>query len=145
MRLKGLDGIRALCAILLLCGHMAQKDFVSWDITPLPLPECAAYVFFAISGVLAGLRIDSIHSTHEYYAKKARRILPLYYAYILITIIVFFSLGRKSEVFNYRLLFHGFLWLCIAGVLNNVVVSKYSYGCEITVESSRNESNCQNE
>ena len=109
MRLKGLDGIRALCALLLLWGHIAQKDFVSWEITRLPLPECVAYVFLAISGVLAGYRINSVHSMRDYYAKKARRILPLYYSYILITIVVFILLGRTSEIINTKLFYYLFL------------------------------------
>lgn len=122
MRLKGLDGIRALCALFVLWGHMAQKDFVCWDITPLHLPECAAYVFFSISGVLAGFRIDTIQSPGVFYFKKARRILPLYYSYILITIVVFLSLGRASEVFNIRLLYYLFLVPSIPFILSQGIL-----------------------
>lgn len=122
MQLKGLDGIRALCALFVLWGHMAQKDFVNWDITPLPLPECAAYVFFAISGVLAGFRIDTIQSLGDFYFKKAKRILPLYYSYILITIIVFLSLGRTSEVLNIRLLYYLFLFPSIPLILSQGIL-----------------------
>jgi len=28
--IKGLNGIRALAAIVLLCGHLAQSDFSTW-------------------------------------------------------------------------------------------------------------------
>ena len=122
MWLKGLDGIRALCALFVLWGHMSQKDFVSWDITPLPLPECAAYVFFAISGVLAGFRIDSVSSPGDYYKKKAFRILPLYYTYILLSIVVFLSLGRTSEVINARLPYYLFLVPSIPFVLSQGIL-----------------------
>ena len=109
MRLKGLDGIRGLCALFLLWGHMAQKVFVEWSIISLPLPECVAYVFFLISGVLAGFRIDTISSAKSYYVKKAKRILPLYYFYILFVLFVFSFLGRSSEVFNSRIFYYLFL------------------------------------
>lgn len=101
---------------------MAQKDFVSWDITPLPLPECAAYVFFAISGILAGFRIDTIHSVCDYYVKKAQRILPLYYTYIILSIIVFISLGRTSEVINSWLPFYLLLVPSIPFVLSHGIL-----------------------
>ena len=105
-RVKGLDGIRALCALFLLWGHMAQKDFTSWGLSLLPLPECSAYVFFVISGFLVGFRMDVLSSPKAYYRKKAKRILPLYYSYILLTSLVFLGIGRGEEVFNLRILYY---------------------------------------
>lgn len=101
---------------------MAQKDFVGWGITPLPLPECAAYVFFAISGVLAGFRIDTVSSPGNYYIKKAIRILPLYYTYILLSIVVFLSLGRTSEIINARLAYYLFLVPSVPFVLSQGIL-----------------------
>lgn len=109
IRLKGLDGIRALCALFILWGHMAQKDFADWGLGTFPLPECCAYVFFVISGFLAGFRIDTISSPISYYKKKAKRILPLYYSYMLVVVLVFLMLGRGSEVLNTNLLYYLFL------------------------------------
>lgn len=109
IRLKGLDGIRALCALFILWGHMRQKDFASWELDTFPLPECCAYVFFVISGFLAGFRINTISSPIGYYRKKAKRILPLYYSYISVVVLVFLLLGRGSQVLNNNLLYYLFL------------------------------------
>lgn len=108
-RVKGLNGIRALCALFILLGHISQRDFCQWEITSLPLPECCAYVFFLISGILAGFRIDQTGDILSYYRKKARRILPLYYSYVLISVLLFVALGRSDEVLDSRLWYYVFL------------------------------------
>ena len=108
-RVKGLNGIRALCALFILLGHISQRDFCQWEITSLPLPECCAYVFFLISGILAGYRIDQTGDVLSYYRKKARRILPLYYSYALISVLLFVVLGRSEEVLDSRLWYYVFL------------------------------------
>ena len=99
-RLRGLDGLRALCALVILFGHIAQRDFCSWELTPLPLPECCAYVFFVISGFLAGYREGHNTTILGYYRKKARRILPLYFSYLLLSGLVFCALGDKSDILD---------------------------------------------
>ena len=109
-RVKGLDALRALCALFILLGHVAQRDFCQWDIGAFPVPECCAYVFFAISGLLAGYRADQAgEGGLSYYKKKARRLLPLYYSYLILSILVFSALGKWNEVLNVRLLFYLFL------------------------------------
>ena len=64
------------------------------------LPVCCAYVFFVLSGFLAGFRLNTVDSLSVYYKKKAKRILPQYYIYIVLAIIAFIALGRGSEVLN---------------------------------------------
>ena len=108
-RVKGLNGIRALCALFILLGHISQRDFCQWEITSLPLPECCAYVFFLISGILAGYRIDQTGDVLSYYRKKARRILPLYYFYVIISVLLFVVMGRLDEVLDSRLWYYLFL------------------------------------
>lgn len=108
-RIKGLNGIRALCALFILLGHISQRDFCQWEITSLPLPECCAYVFFLISGILAGYRIDQTGDVLSFYRKKARRILPLYYSYVLISVLLFVVLSRSEEVLDSRLWYYVFL------------------------------------
>lgn len=108
-RIKGLNGIRALCALFILLGHISQRDFCQWEIASLPLPECCAYVFFLISGILAGYRIDQTGDVLSYFRKKARRILPLYYSYIIISVLLFVALGRSDEVLDSRLWYYVFL------------------------------------
>lgn len=122
MRLKGLDGIRSICAMLILLGHMVNQSFVDWSVFSLPLPECIAYVFFMISGILAGYRIDYVSSAKSYYIKKAKRILPLYYLYILIVLLVFPLIGRGSEVFNATLFYYLFLTPSIPFAASNGII-----------------------
>ena len=107
--LKGLDGLRAICALCLLLGHIPQSDFASWSVCSIPIPVCCAYVFFVISGFLAGYRIDEISSAKSYYKKKAKKLLPLYFSYILFSTLVFIILGYGDEVINPRIWYYLFL------------------------------------
>ena len=107
--LKGLNAIRAICALFILWGHVAQRDFCQWKIVSLPLPECCAYVFFVISGFLAGYRINKTEGVFSYYRKKARRILPLYYSYLLVSILVYITIGQSDQVLDSRMWYYLFL------------------------------------
>ncbi|MBE6312290.1 MAG: acyltransferase [Bacteroidales bacterium] len=104
MRIKGLDGIRAICAFVLLWGHLTQEEFATWIDSNasirMYLPACCAYVFFVISGFLAGYKQSNEDSILTYYKKKAKRILPLYYLYVIIVIGAFAFIGRINEVLN---------------------------------------------
>ena len=108
-RVKCLNGVRALCALFILLGHISQRDFCQWQVASLPLPECCAYVFFLISGILAGYRMDQTGDVLSYYRKKARRILPLYYSYVIISVLLFVALRRSDEVLDSRLWYYLFL------------------------------------
>lgn len=105
-RVKGLDGLRALCALFLLWGHTGQPAFSNWSILSIPLPQCCAYVFFVISGFLAGYKSDSISLSKTYFKKKAIRLLPLYYLYLSLSIIVYIIIGRSNEVLDSRLWYY---------------------------------------
>lgn len=108
-RLKGIDGLRAICALIILWGHLGQNDFCQWYLQSIPLPDCCAYVFFVISGFLAGFRSDTLTSHLTFYKKKANRILPLYYLYLFLALLIFFIIGRSEEVLNDWLPYY--LWL----------------------------------
>lgn len=114
MYIKGLNGIRAIAAIVLLLGHASQTWFVSWFddadfyLAENFLPVCCAYVFFVISGFLSGYKSSKNKHIKEYFAKKTKRILPLYYFYIACSIIAFALLGRIDEIANVNLLFYLF-------------------------------------
>lgn len=104
--LKGVDGLRAICALVILLGHIPAKSFTDWTIFSLPLPVCVAYVFFVISGFLAGNRMAYIISAREYLIKKVKRIFPLYFSYILVSVVVFVILHRSEEIFNSRIWYY---------------------------------------
>ncbi len=100
--LAGLDGLRAICALILLWGHIPQPDFCEWGgLLSIRWPECCAYIFFVLSGFLAGYKSDGVlKSPRAYYRKRARKILPLYYGYIAVSVLAFILLGRVSDVVN---------------------------------------------
>ena len=107
--LKGLDGLRALCALFILLGHISQTDFCNWggrELFSIPVPVCSAYVFFVISGFLAGFRMETVTVLGSYYKKKAWRLFPLYYIYVLLTIVVYLVLGWGKVVVDGRLLYY---------------------------------------
>lgn len=107
--MKGLDGLRALCALFILLGHISQTDFCDWggrEIFSIPVPVCSAYVFFVISGFLAGYRMETVTVMKSYYKKKAWRLFPLYYIYVLLTVIVYFVLGWGKVVVDGRLFYY---------------------------------------
>ena len=116
MYIKGLNGIRAIAATVLLLGHASQIDFAQWFTNNGLsqsgridyLPVCCAYVFFVISGFLSGFKSSKNKPLKDYFEKKAKRILPLYYFYIACSIIAFALLGRIDEIANVNLLFYLF-------------------------------------
>lgn len=100
--LLGLNGLRFLAALVLLLGHIVQSDFCDWGrpMKSLHLPNLCAYLFFVLSGTLAGYKAVKTKSVISFYKKKAKRILPIYYAYLAIVVLCFVAMGRKSEVLN---------------------------------------------
>ena len=120
--IKGLDGLRAICALVIMLGHIPAKTFAYWTIAHIPLPACCAYVFFVISGFLAGNKMTSLNSSRKYLVKKAKRLLPLYYSYILISVIVFIILKRSDEILCPRLLYYLFLLPSIPFCASNGIV-----------------------
>lgn len=112
-RLNGLDGFRALLALIILWGHIPQVDFCEWGEAMNSLfvrfPPCCAYLFLVLSGFLAGYKSRDRVSARSYYLRRAKKILPLYYGYIIVTILAFWFLGRVDEVVNPNLLYYVFL------------------------------------
>lgn len=106
IHIKGLNGIRALCALFVLWGHVSQEALCGWRVVSLPLPECSAFVFFVISGFLAGCRIDRIRDLSTYYKKKVTRFFPLYYSYLIVSILVFVAIGQSEQICVPRLLWY---------------------------------------
>lgn len=109
--LKGINGLRILFAITLLLGHIPQPDFADWGKTlaQIPWPIGCAYAFFALSGFLAGFHSNRHTSVRSYYKKKAKRLLPLYYLYILVVIVVYFAFNWTDAIWNPNLLLYLFL------------------------------------
>ena len=107
-RLPGLDGLRAIAILLIVLGHCSQADFWYGDcpLPRLPLPGGALSIFFVLSGFLAGYYSETITDAKSYYLKKAKRLFPVYYIYIILVVLVYLLIGRSTEVLNWKLLYY---------------------------------------
>ena len=107
-RLPGLDGLRAIAILLIVLGHCGQADF--WygncPLPHLPLPGGAFSIFFVLSGFLAGYYSETITDAKSYYLRKANRLFPVYYIYIMLVVLVYLLIGRGTEVLNWKLLYY---------------------------------------
>lgn len=99
-RIPGLDGLRAISIILVLCGHLVgtygfYNDPGLWDRTG-DFANLGVRVFFVISGYLITLLlIREIEKTgtislRQFYMRRAFRILPAAYSFILFITIASF-------------------------------------------------------
>ena len=108
-RLPGLDGIRAIAAICIILGHIPQKDFGSWSVQSLPVPDLCAYTFLVLSGFLAGYKSRGIGSYGVYLCNKAKRLLPPYFLCISSVLLIYAFSSGPNTVINCRLLYYLFL------------------------------------
>ena len=113
MKLRHLDVLRALLMLMVLIGHARMMLWIGWqDWKVLPhewwetaisvffssfrFGHQAVMVFFALSGFFIHLRAaqalgqrrDSTFSARDYLERRARRILPPYYAALLFTVVL---------------------------------------------------------
>jgi peptidoglycan/LPS O-acetylase OafA/YrhL len=121
--LPGLNGIRAIAAIGVVVSHITRRgmdfglnpylfgsdngDTVGWD-----LAEFGVTMFFALSGFLVTYLLlfekeQGTISIAKFYARRALRIWPLYYLYILACILVWylFSISLQSDSFWFYIFF----------------------------------------
>ena len=108
-RLNGLDGLRAIAIMILVWGHCSQNTFISIADSPIysiALPGGCLTILFFLSGFLAGYFADkNCSNIKSYYKKRAIRLLPTYYLYILIVALIYL-LTFPPEVFNERLWYY---------------------------------------
>lgn len=124
--LYGLDFLRVLFAVILLLGHIPLYYLNIPASHNVHLPAGSVYCFFSISGFLAGYRKDKILSLSDYYKKKAVRLLPSYYLWLLIVLIVISSMGQFHFFEEGRILYYILLLPNIAFVLPKAIIDPYS-------------------
>ena len=113
MKLRNLDVLRACLALMVLVGHARMLLWIGWqDWKVLPhawwemgvsvffaafrFGHQAVMVFFALSGFFIHLRAaqalvegrDQGFNAMSYLARRARRILPPYYAVLIFTVLL---------------------------------------------------------
>jgi peptidoglycan/LPS O-acetylase OafA/YrhL len=98
-RLPGLDGLRGLAALYVVVYHVTLRAFPGYPgrggpfwVAPLSFGRFAVLVFIVLSGFSLGLaparhgwRLDGIR---DYAARRARRILPAYWAALAFSLAV---------------------------------------------------------
>jgi len=94
--IPGFDGIRALCALAVLAGHMHTHR---WDFLN---GNRGVTVFFVLSGYLITMlalreeRANGALSLTAFYIRRSFRIFPIYYAVLAIYCVLIFGLGVRE-------------------------------------------------
>jgi peptidoglycan/LPS O-acetylase OafA/YrhL len=97
---RSLDGLRAMSIILVLLGHLSgTKNFGELGLSPYlgDVAHLGVVVFFVISGFLITSLLVKEHATHGrislklFYARRALRIFPASYAYVLVVLLLFLA------------------------------------------------------
>jgi peptidoglycan/LPS O-acetylase OafA/YrhL len=88
-----LDGVRGLAILLVLTFHFAvmydcEEMLRHWWLRPLAGGWCGVDLFFVLSGCLiTGILLDAKGGSHffrNFYARRALRIFPLYYGFLVL-------------------------------------------------------------
>ena len=102
-----LDGLRAVAVLMVLVVHASQSL--------LPWGWMGVQVFFVLSGFLiTGILFDARHATNRYrvfYARRALRIFPLYYAVLSLTVLASYHGARPSHIWLWFVYLQNFPWL----------------------------------
>src|SRR6478735_4462608 len=98
IHLKGLNGIRAIAALAVVFSHLglSQLDFGIPTKNSIDLAGYGVSIFFSLSGFLITYllliekeRFGDIQ-IRQFYVRRILRIWPLYYFYLLITLLTLF-------------------------------------------------------
>lgn len=96
--IPALDGLRAICVILVITHHVRDQTYWSWLVGQLGVT-----VFFVISGYLITSlcvreekRFGAV-SLKAFFLRRSLRILPLYYVTLVVYCFLMFGLGVLPE------------------------------------------------
>ena len=135
IHLPGLNGLRAIAALSVLWGHTFQKDFGNWGCDGFQLPVVADGVtlFFVISGFLITYLLlneqqaSSNISIPKFYMRRILRIWPIYYAYMLVALLVT-GTWHDSNIWYYCFFTANIPFILTAGIWP--IVHYWSIGVE---------------
>jgi peptidoglycan/LPS O-acetylase OafA/YrhL len=120
--LPGLNGIRAIAAVSVVASHINHRS-IGFGLPKMPLLDLAGYgvtMFFVLSGFLITyllLKEKEITNNINYkffFIRRALRIWPLYFLYLLILMLVFGIDGFKGTLVYYILFLPNFVNLVVA-------------------------------
>lgn len=122
-RVEALDGVRGIAIVAVVLMHGAIFGMVRPDIArhfvtrTLQLGWAGVDLFFVLSGFLiTGILLRSKERPHyfrNFYARRALRIFPLYYAFLVVVLFVLprASSATAAEKVPYFLYLQNFAWL----------------------------------
>lgn len=114
-RIPELDGIRGLAILLVMILHAffavpERSPFFDWLGRVGDYAYSGVDLFFVLSGFLiGGIILDAQNKDRwavTFYARRFFRIFPLYYCWLLLTLLVSWALGRFGAPQPWRELFH---------------------------------------
>jgi peptidoglycan/LPS O-acetylase OafA/YrhL len=93
LHLKGLNGLRAIAAIGVVIAHIPRHGFKFNYLWPRWLGTYSVTIFFTLSGFLITYLLltekkQTEISIRNFYIRRILRIWPLYFAYLLIAVII---------------------------------------------------------
>jgi peptidoglycan/LPS O-acetylase OafA/YrhL len=135
-RIPELDGVRGLAILLVLVWHYVVYPRYDWlyyyvpnTAVALGLTWSGVDLFFVLSGfLLGGILLDNLRAPHyfkAFYARRACRILPLYFAWLLLFYVLLWFLPVLSSSPAFAWLFGRPLpWWSYASFTQNFVIAQ---------------------
>jgi peptidoglycan/LPS O-acetylase OafA/YrhL len=140
--LPGLNGLRAIAAMSVVIAHVSQKGIADFGLSylfDLPMAGYGVTLFFVISGFLITYLLlqeawnKQTIDINKFYARRILRIWPIYYLFILASILTFILLHKTTEVFVKELWLYTFFAANVPFIFQNgilILVHYWSIGVE---------------
>lgn len=139
IHLNGLNGIRAIAALIVVFSHVGQA-LAAYELPEMQGLDMASYgvtIFFTLSGFLITFLLLSEKkkfgtvSIKKFYIRRILRIWPLYYLYLLISVISLYYFDK--HLLNGNLIFFILMMANVPYILSErfpVIVHFWSLGVE---------------
>ena len=106
LQLDFIDGLRALAALYIVLHHLLQTSaYMTWWLFPLRYGFEVVVVFITISGFCLALPLSQRGrwklEVRHFYWKRARRILPPYYAALALGFLIVLLYAARSYPQDY--------------------------------------------
>lgn len=139
IHIRGLNGLRAICAIYVLFSHVEQELVFVYggNMNVFTASAFAVTVFFTISGFLITHQLLferqslGVISIRNFYLRRCLRIIPLYFFYIFLAIVV---VELYSKKFNFEYLTYFILPLANIPFIQQIQVPLLGHLWSIGVE-----------
>ncbi|MDD4992420.1 MAG: acyltransferase [Paludibacter sp.] len=139
--LNGLNGLRAIAAISVVIGHITSLTFTTFDfnLPRITIGFDGVTLFFVISGFLISylLLLEKVETNDiniiNFYIRRVLRIWPIYYLFILISVIVAFFDTTIKDIFSNTIFYYLFFAANLPTILHNsvtIIVHYWSIGVE---------------